>query len=304
MAGGDPTDLLSNQVRSRRFGVVVPLVLLVASFVIGFVLVYTLYRPRPPSVAGGQGGQECVTRAGDSGAEASADGDGGQPTAQTSSGEQPGALEAEAPPEVPPGRTPDGIEAAQTPPRYLKCWTVDGEERTEPDCDSLEILERRFSTRLYVVAACKEKVAGEEAEGTLSLGAQVDFADRSISFWAGPSSEIEQAKAIGTCVREDLAGLPLYGVEHDHEKYTVYFTVTFRDPEEIAAELKRLRRRGRTVAVTMDRVRVRIEPVDGHVVGHISSDSEVTFLERKDDWCRVLTPKDNKGWMICAALDL
>ena len=56
--------------------------------------------------------------------------------------------------------------------------------------------------------------------------------------------------------------------------------------------------------VTRDRVRVRLTPVDGHMLGKISSGSRVFLLEQKDDWCRVRTGRGNVGWMVCWALDL
>jgi hypothetical protein len=268
--------------------------LLVGSYAFGFVLVVSFYRPvvTPAPVV------VQIPRV-DSGAP-----DGGVCADRTSEAVQSADFhEGEAPPEVPPGRTPRGVVIADAP-RYLKCWDQGGTLHRFPACDSLELLEKRLGTRLYVLDRCKRRHAGDEAEGELSLGMQVDFAERAISFWSGPSSTVEEANAIGTCVRRDLAGLPIHEIEHKFERYVAFFTVIFRDPERLEQELRQKRRRGRVVDVVKDHVRMRKEPVNGYVFGKISSGNSVHLLEKKNEWCRVITPGDREGWMICDALDL
>jgi hypothetical protein len=207
--------------------------------------------------------------------------------------------EAEAPIEVPPGRTPKGVRVSGTP-LYLRCWDSKGEPRAGKNCDSLRVLEKRFANRLYVVDRCKRRHSGEEATGVLSLGVNIDFEKRAISFWSGPSSEIEKARKIGTCIRRDLAGLPLHDIHHEHDRYRLFFSVRFEGPERQQEE----REPGKSVEVTKDHVRVRRRPEDGYVLGKISSGHRVTLIDREDDWCRVITPNRYRGWMICDALAL
>ena len=187
-------------------------------------------------------------------------------------------------------------------PLYLKCWDSAGTLYRSPGCDSLEILERRFATRLYVLDKCKRRHLGDTAEGKLSLGLQVDFESPSISFWAGPSSEIENAKLIGTCARRELAGLPIGEIDHRFVKYRLFYTVVFRDPEQVRKERERKLSRGRTVDVAKDHVRVRQTPEDGYVMGKVSTGTRVILLRRDGQWCHVITPSNKEGWMICDAL--
>ena len=274
------------------------LVVLIGSYIAGFAVVYSLCRPRmtsnampppPPAVP-----QSTDTQDSDEVSQVFVETD-DENAAQISEGDMP--------PEVPPGRIPDGVSIEKAP-LYFKCWDSSGTTHRDPDCDTLEIFEKRFESRLYIVDRCKRQHAGETTEGILSLGVQVDFNENSVSFWSGPSSELENAKLIGTCVRRELFGLPILGIEHKFVKYRIFFTVEFKDPERVQKEINKLKRRGRTVDVKMDHVRVRRLPEDGFVIGKIGSDSQVIFVKKKGDWCHVVTPNDNEGWIICDALGL
>ena len=223
--------------------------------------------------------------------------------------EEQAANEGDAPAEVPPGRTPDGV-AIDGDAFYLKCWDSEGQEKKGSDCDKLEVFEKRFSTRLYVVDECRITEAGSGAQGKLSVAAEVDFAKGSVSFWSGASSEIKSASQIGSCLREKLAGLPIDGVDHRYDRYRVFHTVLFGKAAEKAAEPDAPsapaagKAKGRPVNVIKDRVRVRKAPVDGDVIGKISTGNQVRFIKKQGAWCNIVTPNDNEGWMICDALEL
>ncbi len=233
-----------------------------------------------------------------------------QPAAESTGDDVPQgagmADEASAPAEVPPGKTPENV-ALDGSAFYLKCWDAKGGEIAGSSCDGLRVLEKRFSTRLYVVDQCKIKHSGEKAEGKLSLGMEVDFANQSLSYWNGASSTLENAASVAKCLRTELNGLPIHSVEHKYLKYRIFFTVLFGKssakattsaaPSAPSKEVK-----GPTRNVIMDRVRVRRTPVDGEIIGKISSGNQVKLLEKKGAWCRILTPNNNEGWMTCEAL--
>jgi hypothetical protein len=230
--------------------------------------------------------------------------------AAVAAGDQaPAGSEGDAPPEVPPGKTPDGVTldgGAFT----LKCWGNDGVEIAGDGCDRLEVLEKRFSTRLYVVDECRRKAAGDGASGKLSVAAEIDFQKMAVSFWNGASSDIREATAIGACLRDRLAGLPLGEIEHKHARYRLFFTVLFGEAAEKKTKAEAAKAaafvsgKGKLVNVTKDRVRVRKTAVDGDILGRISTGSQVRLLEQKEGWCHVITPNKNEGWMTCDALEL
>ncbi len=232
--------------------------------------------------------------------------------ASPSSGEA--ADEASAPPEVPPGRTPENVSLDGSA-FYLKCWDANDSETPGESCDHLTVLEKRMATRLYVIDRCKQEHAGEKAEGKLSLGVEVDFAKGSISFWNGPSSTLENAAKVATCLRTELNGLPITGVEHKVSRYRLFFTVLFGAAKKDGSASKSAATGGaaddvptqtppvgKTATVVMDQVRVRKAPVDGDIIGKMGKDNQVKLLGKKGEWCRVLTPNNHEGWMICEAL--
>lgn len=212
-------------------------------------------------------------------------------------------------PTVPPGRTPEGV-VVEDDAFYLKCWDKDGAERPGADCDELEIFEKRLASRLYVVDECRREHAGVDSVGKLSLGVEVDVAGQGMTAWSGASTTLPRGKEVSTCVRERLAGLPLDGLDNDFERYRIFFTIHFggqgdsgaapsaEAPSKGAKELER----GKTVEVIWDNVRVRKEPVSGAEIGKISSGNKVKLLDKKDGWCKVMTPNNNVGWMTCEAL--
>ena len=216
--------------------------------------------------------------------------------------------EGDAPPEVPPGKTPDGV-VIDGKAFYLKCWGADGIEHTGADCDRLTILEKRFSTRLYLVDKCREQNAGKDSHGKLSVAGEVDFSKMKISFWNGASSSINKSSEIGSCMRESLSGLPIHGIDHKFARYRLFFTVLFGDvaqkkeADEAKKAAKYVAGKGQLVDVVKDRVRVRSAPVDGDIIGKISSGNQVRLIKKKGGWCNIITPNKNEGWMICDALD-
>lgn len=321
----------SGQQRNDKIEVIKVLVIAVLSFVVGFALVILFLRPTAPSSAQTQPDEETEVPTESTGDETPASADeqeaanktdslsetgggyapepeaeqAGDETGDEAGDEGAASSEGEAPSEVPPGRTPEGI-TLDGDAFYLKCWDASGEELPGSACDRLEVLEKRFSTRLYVVDKCRQKSAGDKAQGKLSLGVEVDFDKMSLSYWNGASSEIEGAGKIATCLRTELAGLPIHGFDHKYERYRIFFTVLFGKGDAKAAkkeaESKKPAGKGKMAEVTMDRVRVRKEPVDGEVIGKISTGNQVKLLERKGGWCKIITPNGNEGWMTCEAL--
>jgi len=312
--------------KGDKLEIVKILVLAVISFGLGFALVFLVLRPSSsadepegsPSLPPTENASSLAQQGGD---ESNAPVESAQPDEQAGGGYAPSAPdegeapseegpdEGAAPPELKPGKTPDGM-ALDGEAYYLKCWDADGVEHPGKECDPLDVLEKRFATRLYVVDKCRRDKAGDSAEGKLSVAMEVDFQQMSISFWSGASSDIKNAAGIGTCLRTSMTGLPIHGVDHKNARYRVFFTVLFggaaakKEKQEAAKAVKFAAGKGKLVDVTKDRVNVRQTPKDGEVIGKISTGNQVRLLEQKAGWCHVVTPNDNDGWMICDALDL
>lgn len=286
---------------SRSSSIIIAL-LGMGSFAIGFLLVHFAL-PAPPPDADAHKNNTCAST------EPSPVTHDTEPNLHTEEIEAPEPDQsADAPgglPEVPPAPTPDGLRIDGAP-LYYKCWADGDDAAGSKDCDRLRVLEKRMHTRLYVVHECKLAHGSESDHGLLSLGANLDFASNSITFWSGPSSTLANAAKIGNCIRQKLAGIPLFNIDHKYGKYRLFFSVDFFDPKQRERQLAQKRQKGRQVKVIKDKVNVRETPVDGASIGRISSDSTVTFLKKSEagDWCLVLTPNNREGWMICSALGL
>jgi hypothetical protein len=213
------------------------------------------------------------------------------------------STEGNAAPEVPPGKRPVGVRVVGAP-LYLRCWDLPDNIHAGKDCKRLRGLEKRFASRLYIVDRCKRRHTDDSAEGKLSIGVDVNFEKERINFWSGPSTDLSNANAIGTCLCRELAGLPLHGIEPSFPKYRIYFTVVFEDPEKLRAQPAQMKANGRSVKVVKKNVRVRLRPKDGKILDKMSRPNQVVLVERRDEWCQVITPNDQAGWMICDALAL
>jgi hypothetical protein len=294
-----------------KIEVVKVLILAVVSFVLGFGLVILFLRPSSSSSEATSKGSSLATapvsRSDDT--ESRPSRGGYAPKGATGVTEESDTnREGTALPDVPPGKTPENV-AIDGEAFYLKCWDENRTALKGDECGRLSVFEKRFSTRLYVVDRCKKKHAGEKSEGKLSLGTEIDFEKMSLSFWNGASSTLEDAAQVASCLRSELAGLSIEGFDHRYARYRMFFTVLFgkeariaRAQNKPAAATTADLRNGRLVNVIKDHVRVRKEPVNGKVFGKISSGNQVRLLGEKDGWCRVVTPSNNKGWMICDSL--
>jgi hypothetical protein len=214
-------------------------------------------------------------------------------------------------PVVPPGKIPLGVRAAKGL-RCIKCWDKKGVEHVGEKCDQPSVLAERFQERLYVIEKCRQQTVGAYAFGTLDLGVEVDFSTGSVSFWNGPDSELRGATQMLACIRPELAGLPLDGIKREFVRYQASLVVQFLKAQSVERvvttrpneSLEDLVNDGRIVNVVRARVRVRKAPVDGEILGMLSAPSRVTLIEQDGDWCRVLTPRKNIGWMVCWGLGL
>ncbi|MBN2530702.1 MAG: SH3 domain-containing protein [Deltaproteobacteria bacterium] len=290
--------------RAATGEIVKVLILAIVSFVAGFALIYFFLRPGAPDVAPDQ------LPAGESAVAPTENDTPDTPNvapASTKSAPKVGT--------VPPGETPNGVsQVGET--HYLKCWDKTGIESDGAKCDRLLKLENRFTERLYVVDECKDTVSGDAASGKLVVAAEVNFDTGTVSFWNGAASDIRNASDIGDCLRNRLAGLPIESIDHSFSRYRMYFTVAFGSaapPPQVAgadnndandAPSEPPTGAGRVVEVVKDRVRVRKAPVNGEPFGQISSGNKVRLLKQENDWCHIVTPNNNEGWMICNALQL
>ena len=218
----------------------------------------------------------------------------------------------EAQPDVSSGQAPVGI-SLDDKVLYTGCWDSTGIQYPASKCDALDDFFQRFNRQLQVVDSCRLREAGENTFGTLNLGAEIDLVSKKLSLWNNPSSDMRGAVDVARCLANQLSGLSVSERDARFARYQLSFSIRFAratvSPAKIygvshSKKIADLIAKGRSVSVIKDRVRVRTKPIDGAIIGRISSGNNVILLEQKDGWCSVETPRHNIGWMICWALEL
>jgi hypothetical protein len=130
--------------------------------------------------------------------------------------------------------TPDsgGASAvALTEPRVLNCQDR-GSKKTAPDaCDRLAPVEKALADAINQAATCVQ-AAGGPGGGTIEYVADVSFSRHKVGVSlprAGRS--VHDRKAIRSCasaVRSALQAMALDGVDHQHSRYKIAVTATYR----------------------------------------------------------------------------
>lgn len=113
--------------------------------------------------------------------------------------------------------------------RTLACQDR-GAKKTAPDqCDRLTPVEQALSSAIHQAAAC---VPGTAGGGTIEYVADVSFSRHRVNVFlprAGRSVHDRKAiRACSTAVRGALQGVALEGMEHQHARYKIAVTATYR----------------------------------------------------------------------------
>ena len=113
--------------------------------------------------------------------------------------------------------------------RILACQDR-GSKKTAPDqCDHLAPIEQALSSAIHEASSC---VSGAPAGGTIEYVADVSFARHKVNVSlprAGRSVRDRKVlRACSTAVRGALQGVALDGMDHQHSRYKIAVTATYR----------------------------------------------------------------------------
>jgi hypothetical protein len=106
----------------------------------------------------------------------------------------------------------------------LSCKTSDGESKKGKECGGLAGLDTVVPPHLRKLATCS---AAEGQTGKLSFVATAAFPSGGLSWDVGKSSTVGNLEGITSCLKTHFAGVTANGVAHEHNRYTVVYSVTF-----------------------------------------------------------------------------
>ncbi len=189
-------------------------------------------------------------------------------------------------------------------PHYWRCFNTGNQEPLfEEACGRLRPLERRVASHLSAVVRCYQRLDMHHKTGTLSLAIDFDFAGideegshatGKMRFWSGRSSTLDGADGMITCIRSRLSDLSLRGIEHAHERYTIFFPVEFQT----------LAGQGTPAEIVLDKVRLRREPVKGKIIARLKQGEPVVIYQVHDGWAKLRTVDRREGWVFAPAITI
>jgi hypothetical protein len=106
----------------------------------------------------------------------------------------------------------------------IACKTSDGESKKGKECGALAGLDNVVPPHLRKLATCS---AAEGQTGKLSFVATAVFPSGGLSWDVGKSSTVGNLEGITNCLKTHFSGVTATGVAHEHNRYTVAYSVTF-----------------------------------------------------------------------------
>jgi hypothetical protein len=224
-----------------------------------------------------------------------------------SAGAQPSAAPEVAPPPSAPPEPSAAARFSVSSGEVASCR--DGKKRHE-QCDPIDF-DGVARARIATLQACD---AANHAVGVLSLGFDLDFEkDRVTGVQSGKSTSLTQADtdALVGCLKQTLGEVSLAGIRHQHDRYTVYYKVEFRNGEsgdkkaELEGTADAAPASGKAT-VAWDVALVRNGPArDKEVVARVLQGTRVNVVARSGDWYRVkYDAKGNEGWVFRTAIGM
>jgi len=185
----------------------------------------------------------------------------------------------------------------------------DAKDRKLKDCDKVAF-DALARGRLAALATCD---AAKGAKDTLSIGFDLDFEKKVITdIFSGKSSTFakEKASRLVECARKEFESVRLDDIDHEHERYTVFYFIEFVPPGTVtrapaAAADEETSDASGLATVGWDVAVVRDEPETGKVLTRLRFGTRVVVTARRGKWYRVkYDAKGTLGWVHRNALGL
>ena len=109
----------------------------------------------------------------------------------------------------------------------LSCKTADGDTLKAAACGAFAAFESVATPRLKKLEKCP---AADGVSGKLAVIITVDFDGNHIAVDLGKATTVPQPEPLVACVKSAFQGAAMGGLEHEHTRYSVLYTVTLVAP--------------------------------------------------------------------------
>jgi hypothetical protein len=177
----------------------------------------------------------------------------------------------------------------------LSCTTADGERAKGNACGSVTGFEALAQPRLESLSKCS---AAEGVSGKLAVVVTVDFKASRINVDAGKSTTVASPDGLYACLRTAFQGAPLGGVDHDQQRYTVFYAVTLTSAGG-AATAASASSDSSSVEIAWGTALIRSAPKTGDIVARLPRGSRVQIGVVKEGWYPIKYGADfaSDGWV-------
>jgi hypothetical protein len=171
----------------------------------------------------------------------------------------------------------------------LSCKTKEGESLKAGACGSFVGLDAVAVPRLKKLEKCS---GAEGVAGKLAVVLTVDFDASHIAVDQGKATTIAQPDPLMACVKSSFQGVALGGVDHEHPRYSVLYTVTLATPASAAAAASDTSAaakdaEGGVAQVTWPTALVRDQPRTGQIIARLPRGTKVSLGASQDNWYKI-----------------
>lgn len=188
----------------------------------------------------------------------------------------------------------------------LSCKNKDGDTLKGAACGTVGGFEGLAQPRLKKLAQCP---AAEGVSGKLAVVLTIDFSASHIGVDTGKQTTIPSPDGLYTCMRSAFQGAPIGGLEHDHARYSILYTVTLAAPAgstgtPSAASAQAGDPKDSSAQVTWETALVRDAPRTGNIVARLPRGTKLQLGVAKDGWYPIKYGADfaTEGWVYRGAI--
>jgi hypothetical protein len=215
-------------------------------------------------------------------------------------------------PVMPPALSASAAPAASAPTVtfghgfVLSCKDKDGESMKGAACGAVGGFDGLAQPRLKKLAQCQ---AAEGVSGKLAVVFTIDFSNNHLGVDPGKATTISGADGLISCVRSAFQGAALGGMEHEHTRYSILYTLTLASPNGAAGASSATPASSAaggdaSAQVGWETALVRDNPQTGAILARLQRGTKVKVGAIKEGWYPIKYGPDfaSDGWVYRGAI--